>query len=138
MKKALLIVCAFIMIFNAFSYSGNFPKINKSNAKYHKIESNYLKGLNSDNSQLKVSCAYFLGEMQSDKAVIPLMEVFNNTKNVNVKLVAAWSLLKIGDARGVYLVKSNINSVDCKDISCMLHFLYMDYCLKRKGKIDRS
>lgn len=138
MKRTLLILSAFIMVFAAFSYSGEFPRVKKSNAEYHRIESNYLKGLNSDNLQLEVSCAYFLGEMQSSEAVIPLMEMFHNTKNDGAKLVAAWSLLKIGDARGVYLVKSSIDSKDCRSISCMLNYLYTDYSLKTNGKIDRG
>jgi len=138
MKNTFLILFAFVMVFAAISYARDFPKVKKSNAEYHKIENNYLKGLNSNNTQLKVSCAYFLGEMQSSRAVIPLMAVFNNTKNAGAKLVAAWSLLKIGDARGVYLVKSNIESIYCREISCMLKFLYMDYCLKTNGKIDKS
>lgn len=138
MKRTFLALCAFIMVFAAFSYSGNFPKISKNSAEYHKIESNYLKGLNSDNSQLKISCAYFLGEMQSNKAVIPLMAMFHNSKNDAAKLIAAWSLLKIGDARGVNLVKRALDLDECSSSAgCVLHCLYMDYSLHTNGRIDR-
>jgi hypothetical protein len=105
-------------------------------SKYEAIEANYLTGLNSDNQGLKVSSAYFLGNMKSNKAVIPLMKMFRNEKNNGAKLVAAWSLLKIGDARGVFLVKRESELGNCDGINCMLHQLYEDYCLKTKGKVE--
>ncbi len=105
-------------------------------SKYEAIEANYLTGLNSDNQGLKVSSAYFLGNMKSSRAVIPLMKMFRNEKNNGAKLVAAWSLLKIGDSRGVFLVKRESELGNCDGISCMLHQLYEDFCLKTKGKAE--
>jgi hypothetical protein len=43
--------------------------------------------------------------MKSGKAVIPLMKMFNEVKNDSAKPDAAWSLLKIGDSSGIYLVR---------------------------------
>ena len=117
----------------------SFAQANKEitiSAKYENVEANYLAGLNSDNHGLKVSSAYFLGDMKSHKAVIPLMKMFRNEKNDGAKLVAAWSLLKIGDSRGVFLVKRESELGNCDGIRCMLGHLYQDYCLKTKGKID--
>lgn len=105
-------------------------------SKYEAIEANYLKGLESDNQGLRVSSAYFLGDMKSQRAVIPLMKMFRNEKNDGAKLVAAWSLLKIGDSRGVYLVRSASENSDNEQIKYMLNQLYEDYCLKTKGKIQ--
>ena len=105
-------------------------------SKYEAIEANYLTGLNSDNQGLKVSSAYFLGNIKSSRAVIPLMKMFRTEKNNGAKLVAAWSLLKIGDSRGVFLVKRESEIGNCEGINCMLHQLYEDYCLKTKGKVE--
>lgn len=105
-------------------------------SKYETIEANYLTGLNSNNQGLKVSSAYFLGNIKSEKAVIPLMKMFRNQENDGAKLVAAWSLLKIGDSRGVFLVKRESELGNCDGINCMLHQLYEDYCLKTKGKVE--
>jgi hypothetical protein len=105
-------------------------------SKYEAIEANYLAGLNSGNHGLEVSSAYFLGNIKSSKAVIPLMKMFRDEKNDGAKLVAAWSLLKIGDARGVFLVKRESELGNCGGINCMLHQLYEDYCLKTNGKIE--
>jgi HEAT repeat protein len=91
--------------------------------------------LNSDVSGLKVSSAYYLGEMKSEKAVIPIMKLFRETNNDGARLVAAWSLFKIGDERGVFLVKRYIELGDCDGIRCMLQHMYMDYSLKTYGKV---
>ena len=77
--------------------------------------------------------------MKSDRALIPLMGMFHDSKNVGVKLIAAWSLLKIGDARGVNLVKRAVELNECgSGAGCMLRYLYMDYCLQTNGSIDKS
>jgi hypothetical protein len=128
-----------IWIFVVAFATVSFAQANKEiivSAKYKTIEANYLAGLNSNNNGLKVSSAYFLGNMKSHKAVIPLMKMFRNEKNDGAKLIAAWSLLKIGDSRGVFLVKRESELGNCDGIRCMLDHLYQDYCLKTKGKID--
>jgi hypothetical protein len=138
MKRVIL-----FLVFFAAAASVSFgqapPKKLYTQKVYQKIESNYLKGLNSENPSLRVSCAYFLGEMKSEKALIPLMDLFHNTKNDGAKLVAAWSLLKIGNPRGVNLVKRAIETGECgTNIGCMLQYLYKDYCLETNGKADKS
>jgi hypothetical protein len=137
MKKSLRSWLSFVFIVAIATIS--YAQANKEvsiSSKYESVEANYLNGLNSDNHGLKVSSAYFLGDMKSHKAVIPLMKMFRDEKNDGAKLVAAWSLLKIGDARGVFLVKRESELGDCDGIRCMLGQLYNDYCLKTKGKIE--
>lgn len=138
MKRTFLSLLVLCVVFSTLSYAQAPPKSLKSDAAYHQIESNYLKGLLSDNPDLRTSCAYFLGEMKSDKALIPLMEMFHRAENVGAKLVAAWSLLKIGDSRGVNLVKRSVELGECGKAGCILRYLYMNYCLKTDGKIDKS
>jgi hypothetical protein len=138
MKKAIFSLLFFFVVFGALSYAQAPPRIERVKPVYHRIENNYLKGLSSDNAQLKVSCAYFLGELKSERAIIPLMAMFRNAKDEGTKLVAAWSLLKIGNPRGVYFVKSSIESGNEDNINSMLRFLYKDYCLKTNGKIDKD
>jgi len=69
------------------------------------IEDNLFIGMVSDNLGLQRSCALMLGEIVSDRAVVPLMAVLHNSSDENLRVAAAWSLCKIGDARGVYAVK---------------------------------
>jgi hypothetical protein len=137
MKKALSLwlVFLFVVFITVLAFPRTAGKASTP-SKYEVIETNYLTGLNSNNPGLQMSCAYFLGEMKSGKAVIPLMEKFNNEKNEGAKLVYAWALLKIGDARGVYLVKRECEIGNCENIRPMLAQFYNDYLLKTNGKIS--
>lgn len=116
------------------THTEKIEKIFDSN--YKTIEANYLAGLKSDNIGLKTSSAYFLGEMRSKKALFPLMKMFTDAKTDGEKILVAWSLLKIGDSRGVYLVKHEAEDNPCSEATCMLTWLYKDYCLKTEGSIQ--
>ncbi|MCO6472531.1 MAG: HEAT repeat domain-containing protein [Melioribacteraceae bacterium] len=74
-------------------------------ADYHKIELNLLEGVNSDNTGLKISSAYFLGELKSEKAVIPLMKMLRSEKCEGARVMAALSLVKIGSERSLFMLK---------------------------------
>ena len=117
--------------------STHIEKIEKKfDSNYKTIEANYLKGLKSKNMGVQASSAYFLGEMKSEKALFPLMKMFSNPKTGEERLLAAWSLLKIGDSRGVYLVKNAIEDGTRSGANCMLTWLYRDYRLKTTGGIQ--
>jgi len=69
------------------------------------IFENLLAGAKSCNKGLCSSCAYLMGEFCCKKAVIPLMKLLHDAECEEVRILAALSLCKIGDARGVYAVK---------------------------------
>jgi len=135
MKTFIISFVFCLTAFNITSYAQLPSNSLKSDIGYEEMEKNYLVGLNSDISGLKVSSAYYLGEMKSEKAVIPLLKLFRETNNDGARLVAAWSLLKIGDERGIFIVKKYIELGDCDGIRCMLQYMYMDYSLKTYGKV---
>lgn len=68
------------------------------------VEENLMIGLKSDNEGLQHSTAYQLGEFKAKGAVIDLMRMLHNEKQDAARILAALSLIKIGDARGVYAV----------------------------------
>jgi hypothetical protein len=107
-----------------------------TNTKYASVEANYLIGLKSKNEGFKANCAYYLGEMKSKKAVVPLMDMFRNENNDGSKLVAAWSLLRIGDPRGVFLIKRSMDLRENDTINIMLQHFYKDYVLRSKGELN--
>jgi hypothetical protein len=137
MKKQHLILAVVISTFivSAISFAQG-SKSTGANSIYNTIEENYLEGLKSDNLGLRMSCTYFLGELKSSKAVIPLMNILNTEKHEGARIMAAWSLIKIGDPRGIYLVKEN--SELCKDCSVqsMCAYFYYHYVLSSEGKLD--
>ena len=76
-----------------------------SEDKYDQIEDNMLKGIKSDNTGLQTSSAYFLGEMKSDRAMIPLLRLVQNGETEEARIIAALSLYKIESNIGMYRLK---------------------------------
>jgi len=76
-----------------------------SEEEKERIEENLLQGVTSNNLGLQTSSAYFLGELKSDKAIIPLMRLVRAGNSEEAKIIAAVSLYKIESARGMYLIK---------------------------------
>lgn len=93
------------------------------------IEENYLVGISSTNQGLKVSSAYFLGEIKSSKAVIPLMKILREDKSESARLAAALALAKIGDARGIFMVKRTVDFNDHEKVRKLAKHLYSAYLI---------
>jgi hypothetical protein len=74
-------------------------------ARYARAEANLLLSLKSENQGVRESAAYLLGELRSDKAVLPLMAMLRNGESESSRIVAALALTRIGDGRGVFAVK---------------------------------
>ncbi len=68
-------------------------------------EAKLLDDVHCENCQTKESAIFDLGELRSEKAVIPLMDVLHSDAEESTRLVAALALCRIGDARGTYAVK---------------------------------
>lgn len=126
MKKIFLFVFLITtMIFTSQpNYAKEFPKKAKSNAI---IETNLLNGLSSENDGLQNSSAYFLGEMKSTRAVIPLLSILHNSNDEAKRINAALSLLKIGDARGIYAIKQSIKFDESPRVRKMCQNFYISY-----------
>jgi len=95
--------------------------------KYKTIEDNLLVGLQTDNLGLKVSAAYFLGEMKSERAVIPLMKMLKGNTTEEEKLIAALSLAKIKSEKGMFAVKQRIKYDDSKRVQRLCDIFYKNY-----------
>lgn len=106
MKKIVYILSLILITasFNTSVFAGENPK-EKSRITLDGIEKNLLSGVKSENSGLKTSSAYFLGEIKSENAVIPLMGMLHNEIDEGNRLMAALSLFKIGTQKSIYAVK---------------------------------
>lgn len=98
----LTIVCA--LLIGTSSFAGT-PENTSLKTNVTLIEENLLQGINSENLGLKVSAAYYLGEYKTEKAVLPLMKMLHSEKNESCRIQAALSLIKIGNPKGVFMVK---------------------------------
>lgn len=134
MKKLVFLLICSSFTFTAFA--GDSLKTQKVST-YENIENNLLVGLASDNEGLKFSCAYFLGEMRSDKAVIPLMRLFHNGETDEMKIIAALSLCKIKSERGIFAVKRGITFADSERVQRVCNIFYNQHLRdQRKGEVE--
>lgn len=67
-----------------------------------------MMGLKSDNRGLTAGCVYMLGEVCCKKSVICLMDVLHSNPCEELRILAALSLYKIHDSRGLFAVKQAI------------------------------
>ena len=107
-----------------------------SEVKYSQIEDNLLVGLNSVNQGLKISSAYFLGEIKSKGATNQLMDMFHCSDNPEIRQVAALALYKIGSERGIFAIKRAIKYDDDEQTRKLCRIFYNQYQTgKREGYV---
>ena len=102
--KALTRIFALVAMLAAVTVSGVASDDEKPSYDKNQAEMNLLVGLASDNLGLRESSAFMLGEIGSQKAVVPLMAMLHDGVESS-RVVAALALTRIGEARGVYAVK---------------------------------
>ena len=103
MKTLIGVIVLSVLLFTNTTSAGinkSYPKANTFEA----IELNRLIGLASDNEGLRISCAFNLGEMKSRNAVVPLIKILRESNSYEERIIAALSLIKIGDPQGAYMV----------------------------------
>lgn len=137
MKKSITKLIVLIFIFLGFINAQSIQTLKFNSAKYQRAEANLLEGLKSDNFGLKSSCVYYLGEMMSDKAVVPLMSIMRGAEDERLQIMAALSLAKIGDNRGIFLIKRNAEFSDNERLKRLFEQFYIGHTLKlRKGTTE--
>ena len=108
---AFIAVVVFTMAFSLSARAAGVPDT-RASRRAELAERNLLEALKYDNNGVVTSAAYALGDMKSTRAVVPLMALLHNSADENTRLVAALSLCKIGDARGVFAVKREVSFDD--------------------------
>jgi hypothetical protein len=96
-------------------------------ARYQKAVANLLVAIKSDNRGLRNSAAYLLGEFEAKEAVVPLMAILHDGKDVTSRIAAAWALCRIGDARGVFAVKQAVRFDASKQVQRLCAWYYNVY-----------
>ena len=134
LNDAVILLLSFSLL--TFLYGSDSTSTNKV-SDYETIEKNLLVGLNSDNEGLKFSCAYYLGEIQSSRAVIPLLKLFHTGKTDEMKIIAALSLCKINSERGVFAVKRAIKFADSERVQRTCQLFYNSHMMNQtKGDVE--
>jgi len=85
------------------------------------------QGLGSDNLGLQAGCVYMIGELCCKRSVICLMKLLHNSSSEELRILAALSLYKIGDSRGIYAIKQSIRFDESKRVQRMCEIFYKAY-----------
>lgn len=127
--KASIILSCFLVVSISFSSFGFIMPTPAKNKIINRdlVISNLLNGVNSGNQGLRMSSTYFLGEMKSDEAVIPLMRILKSDENEEERIMAALSLSKIGDSRGIFAIKQAITFDNSEWVKKLCSIFYQGY-----------
>jgi hypothetical protein len=132
MKTRLLLISLLVLVFTITSFSVVRPyPVKKKMMNRDLVVTNLINGINSENQGLKTSSSYFLGELKSSEAVIPLLKILKDDTNEEARIMAALSLSKIADSRGIYAVKQAIKYDDSERVKKMCLNFYQDYLSKK-------
>jgi hypothetical protein len=106
MKRYSVIVAVVVLsVLLAVPSTARPPVEPKANPYQELTEKTLLNGLNCENCGVRASAAFMAGDLKIQSAVIPLMRVLKDSENETTRVIAALSLCRIGDARGVFAVK---------------------------------
>lgn len=125
-KKSYWIIFIICTVFTISIFSSQ--SINSKHLKNREaVVKSLLIGINSENYGLRTSSAYMIGELKITEAVIPLMKMLKSEKNEEARIMAAVSLFKIRDARGIFAVKQAIRFDTSQRVSRICEKIYNSY-----------
>ncbi len=125
MKKFILVsvVITTVILFSAILFSQPVSKRSIQMTE-NQISENLLIGMESSNKGLCASSTYLMGELCCKKRVIPLLSLLHDAKCEEIRILAALSLCKIGDARGLYAVKRAAFFDESKRVKRLCNLFY--------------
>lgn len=112
-------VISFLLLFTMSSFGKT-----KTSCTYEQVEDNLIVGVQSDNQGLRISAAYFLGEIKSEKSVIPLMKMLKSSTNEKERIMAALSLSKINTGKSNFAVQRRAKFDDSKRVRRICNIFY--------------
>ncbi len=91
------------------------------------VKKNLLLGMKSENLGLQSCAAYMLGEFCCDEAVVPLLKILHNSPYEEMRIMAALSLYKIGDSRGIFAIRQAIKFDESNRVRKLCDKFYRAY-----------
>lgn len=85
------------------------------------------QGLASDNLGVQAGCAYMVGELCCQRSVVCLLKLLRSSPSEELRILAALSLYKIGDSRGIYAIKQAIRFDESERVSRLCEKFYRAY-----------
>jgi len=86
-----------------------------------------LGGIKTENLGLQASCTYMLGELCCKRSVITLLDILHNNPSEELRILAALSLYKIGDPRGIFAIRQAVKFDTSERVSRLCEKFYKAY-----------
>ncbi len=127
MKNFTVITTVLILIItlSTIAFAGDNPTKKYENSPNTVLS--LIEGLKSNNTGLKTSSAYLLGELNVTEGIIPLMRLLRNDESDEVRICAALALYKIGTPISIFAVKQAIRFDESERVSKLAAKFYYDY-----------
>ena len=110
----------------ALAYAGP-GDVSRPSPDMELTESKLLDDVQCDDCQKRDNAMFDLGELRSEKAVIPLMAVLHSDADESSRIVAALALCRIGDSRGTYAVKRAAKFDSSEKVRTLSAWFYNTY-----------
>jgi len=133
MKRQTVLFTFFLLVAFSFLTYAQTTVHTQTSAKKDCVIKSLLLGVESENLGLQSSAAYMLGELCFDEAVIPLLKILHNSPYEEMRIMAALSLYKIGDSRGIFAIRQAIKFDESKRVRKLCDKFYRAY-LQAEGK----
>ena len=128
MKRYGLVGAAIALCVLIVATASAFPPVeSRASLMRDLTEKTLLNGMNCENCGLRASAEFMLGDLKVQKAVIPLMSILKGADDEQGRIIAALSLCKIGDARGVYAVKRAAQYDNSDRVRLICSWYYNEY-----------
>lgn len=126
MKRSTLLFSVFLFLIFSIQI---FPQetADKTSAEMDACFETLQQGLNSDNAGLIAGCTYMIGEVRCQRSIVSLLNMLHNSDSEELRILAALSLYKIGDSRGLYAIKQSIKFDESKRVQRMCDIVYKAY-----------
>ena len=124
MKRQTVLFTFFLLVAFSFLTYAQVSVQGQTSAKKDCIKESLLLGVESENLGLQSCAAYMLGEFCCDEAVVPLLKILHNSPYEEMRIMAALSLYKIGDSRGIFAIRQAIKFDDSKRVRTLCNKFY--------------
>lgn len=126
-----MLLLSSFFIANQLSFGMNYL-VEKSLVNREMIIKNLLVGVKSENYGLRTSSAFLLGEFQADESVIELLGMLHKEESDDARIMAAVSLLKIENPRGIYAIKQAVKFDKSERVRKICEKFYNNYLEKNQ------
>lgn len=126
MKRYTILFAVSLLLFFSFQILPQetaIPNSSEMEACFETLQ----QGLTSDNLGVQAGCAYMVGELCCQRSVVCLLKLLRSSPSEELRILAALSLYKIGDSRGIYAIKQAIRFDESERVSRLCEKFYRAY-----------